>query len=423
LVYVAQVAGDLAPDAVVVIEGAEHVLPDINVLPYDARAVWLRLYGRLERLAVRGSLVLLTSSPTFSPQLLDLVRSFALVEPPVSVLAHLRRMLGVDVRQLPHGPAALTRTDTSWEVRPLRVPEVDPIPVPVARSAMRMLEQSVRSRVSEVYRGTVLFVDFADLAEEAYRVLRAVRHMRNLDVEAAAREAGSSVRIVRELLEKGYLAERDGGLILTQLGEEAFLDFARKTGRLRAERVRERLEERQAEEQVLPGPEAPAASGVQVGLGAYLSPPELSPSDLGDVYRMLSDAKAAQARGDHLKSCRISFKALNQLLRLVAGAEKGRLRELARMASARGVRVSDEEAARAVSIIARVGSLSRRIEAGEQLSSEDRVWLESSAQFLIDLIERLLVTLEGLGVGGMGEEEPGGDEGDEGGGEGDAEGG
>ncbi|MEM2233860.1 MAG: hypothetical protein QXP81_10025 [Nitrososphaerota archaeon] len=401
LVYFAQVVGDLAPDAVVVIEGAEHVIPDINVLPYDARTVWLRLYGRLERLAVRDSLVLLTSSPNFSPQLLDLARSFALVEPPVSVLAHLRSRLGVDARQLPHGPAAITRTDASWELRPLRVPEIDPIPVPVARSAMRMLEEGVRSRVSEVFRGTVLFVDFADLAEEAYRVLRAVRHMRNLDAEAAAREAGTSARIVRELLEKGYLAERDGGLVLTQLGEEAFLDFARKTGRLRAERIREKLEaegKEQKAEGVVPAPQPQTPTSIQVGLGAYLSPPSLTPAELGDAYRMLSDAKAAFARQDYMLACRIAYKALITLLKLIAGVEKGKPKELARLASAKGVKVTEEETARAVSIISRISNLTKQMEAGEQLSNADRVWLESSAQFMVELVERILLTLEGLGA-------------------------
>jgi hypothetical protein len=420
-IYVAQVAAEVAPGAVVVIEGAENVLPDINILPYDARTVWLKLYRKLEELAMRGSLVLLTSNPNFSPQLLDLVRTMVLVEPPVNVLAFLRSRLGIDLSQLPRGPIALARSDTTWTAVPLRFGSVGPIPVPLARSAMRSLHESVRARMSEYYRGTVLFADFADLAEEAYRVLRAVRHMKTLNREGVAREAGTSVKVVDQLIEKGYIAERDGMFVLTQLGEEAYTDFARKTGRLRAERIREEVEKQEQEVKVS---ETPTPSGVQVGLGAYLSPPSISQSELGDAYRMLSDAKAAMARQDHILACRIAYKAFMTLLKLVAGVEKGKPKELAKLASAKGVKVAEEEAARAVSIISRISGLSKRMEAGEQLSNEDRVWLESSSQFLVQLVERILLTLENVEAGGAeeGEEDSDSDSDGENGGEEDAEG-
>jgi hypothetical protein len=62
------------------------------------------------------------------------------------------------------------------------------------------------------------------------------------------------------------------------------------------------------------------------------------------------------------------------------------------------------------------------MEAGEQLSNEDRVWLESSSQFLVQLVERILLTLENIEAGGVEEGEEGSDsEGENGGGE-DAEG-
>jgi hypothetical protein len=255
--------------------------------------------------------------------------------------------------------------------------------------------------MSEYYRGTVLFADFADLAEEAYRVLRTVRHMKTLNREGIAREAGTSVKIVDQLIEKGYIAERDGRFVLTQLGEEAYTDFTRKTGRLRAERIREEVEKQEQEVKVS---ETPTQSGVQVGLGAYLSPPSISQSELGDAYRMLSDAKAAMARQDHILTCRIAYKAFIALLKLVAGIEKGKPKELAKLASAKGVKVAEEEAARAISIISRISGLSKRMEAGEQLSNEDRVWLESSSQFLIQLVERILLTLENVEAGGTAEE-------------------
>jgi reverse gyrase len=242
--------------------------------------------------------------------------------------------------------------------------------------------------------------------------------MKTLDREGAAREAGTSVKIVDQLIEKGYIAERDGRLVLTQLGEEAYTDFAKKTGRLRAERIREEVEKQEQEVKV----EAPTPSGVQVGLGAYLSPPSISQSELGDAYRMLSDAKAAMARQDHILACRIAYKAFIALLKLVAGVEKGKPKELAKLASAKGVKVAEEEAARAVSIISRISGLTKKMEAGEQLSNEDRVWLESSSQFLVQLVERILLTLENIEAGGVEEGEEGSGSEGENGGEEDAEG-
>jgi ribosome assembly protein YihI (activator of Der GTPase) len=159
------------------------------------------------------------------------------------------------------------------------------------------------------------------------------------------------------------------------------------------------------QEQEVKVSETPTPSGVQVGLGAYLSPPSISQSELGDAYRMLSDAKAAMARQDHILACRIAYKAFIALLKLIAGVEKGKPKELAKLASAKGVKVAEEEAARAVSIISRISGLSKRMEAGEQLSNEDKVWLESSSQFLVQLVERILLTLENIEVGGAEEGE------------------
>jgi hypothetical protein len=84
--------------------------------------------------------------------------------------------------------------------------------------------------------------------------------------------------------------------------------------------------------------------------------------------------------------------------------------------------VAEEEAARAVSIISRISGLTKKMEAGEQLSNEDRVWLESSSQFLVQLVERILLTLENIEAGGVEEGEEGSGSEGENGGEEDAEG-
>lgn len=386
VVYLAQAIGKVVGDAVVIVEGAERVLTDISVLPYDARTVWLRLYGALERLALHNSLVLLTSNPNFSPQLLDLVRTFVLVEAPVTVLSFLKSRLGLDVRNLPH-VAALTRTDSSWEVRPLDVPELKPIPVRVARSAMRILQESVRGRISAVMRDTVLFADFADLAHDAYRALRAVRMLKDPTEESVEREASVPRRLIAELIEKGYVSRIGPRLVLTQLGESAMSDFESKVGgRLpgvmapHAGKSSEEVEERADAEQ--------PSQGLQTGLELFSGQgPQISPSDLGDVWRMLSDARAAHMRGDYGKSIRIAYKGLYELLKRITGAQKGRIPELASLASAKGVKISEQDAKRAVAAIAHA------------TKSQDQKQLEEDSLFITSLLESVLLGLESLGLG------------------------
>ncbi len=393
--------------AVVVLTDVEMILPSIHALPYDARHTWLAIHSDLMSLASSG-LVMATSSPHVAPELLETVRGILLVSPPHRVAREVGALAGVEIDE--SHPTLVRRERSGYSAYRIELRDVPPVGVEKARTSALGYYQKVRAEASEAFRGTVLFADFGDQAEEAYRILRAVRYVKG-GGEEVAREASAPLRLVRELVEKGYLVEREGLLSLAQLGEEALADFeAKARGRRRvaakAPPAQSTLEPEEAE-----GSQHPRQP-VQIGIGAYASRPEVLPADLGDVYRLLSDAKAALARGDPLKSTRLAYKALHELLRRVSGVEKGRLPDLAKQASARGVIVSEEEAKRAVGTIARAGRLQRKLEQGAALERGEEEAARVDAEFLISVVERALAALEGSPapeeIGEVdGDEEPG----------------
>jgi len=391
--------------SVVVLTDVELILPNINALPYDARHTWLTIHGDLMSLASSG-LVMATSSPHVAPELLETVRGILLVSAPSRVVREVRSLAGVEIDE--SQPVLVRRERTGYAAYRVGLRNVPPVSKEKARTSALGYYQKVRAEASEAFRGTVLFADFGDHAEEAYRILRAVRYVRG-GAEEVSRETSTPPRLIRELLEKGYIVEREGLLSLAQLGEEALADFEAKARGRRAVAARappsqSTLEPEQAgEEQARPP--------VQIGIGAYVSRPEVLPADLGEVYRLLSDSKAALARGDFLKSTRLAYKALHELLRRVSGADKGRLPDLAKQASARGVIVTEQEAKRAVGTIARVGRLQKKIDQGLALERDEEEAARADAEFLVSVVERALAALEGSPSpeeveGGEGDEEP-----------------
>jgi hypothetical protein len=76
-------------------------------------------------------------------------------------------------------------------------------------------------------RDTVLYADFADMAETCYKVLKAVKHLSTPTPERVMADAGQgSEKALKQLLEKGYvLVDPAGVLGLTTLGEQALRDW------------------------------------------------------------------------------------------------------------------------------------------------------------------------------------------------------
>jgi hypothetical protein len=324
------------------------------------------------------------------------------------VVREVRALAGVEIDE--SRPVLVRRERSGYAAYRIGLRNVPPVSREKARTSALGYYQKVRAEASEAFRGTVLFADFGDRAEEAYRALRATRYIRGGE-EDVARESSAPLRLVKELLEKGYIVDREGLLSLTQLGEEALADFEAKARGRRAVAARAPPAQSTLEPEEPAEPEQ-ARPPVQIGIGAYVSRPEVLPADLGEVYRLLSDAKAALARGDALKSTRLAYKALHELLRRVSGAEKGRLPDLAKQASARGIIVTEEEAKRAVGTIARAGRLQKKVEQGAALERGEEEAARADAEFLISVAERALAALEGspspeeLGEEGGGDEEP-----------------
>lgn len=389
--YALMTIRETTPDAVFVLSEIEFVLPDINVLPYDARNVWLRLYRHLE--GARDGLIMATSNPYAATQLMDISDKVLLVDPPLSFLSYLRRSFGLSLSQ-DKGPHLIVRSHEGWSLSRIELPVVEPVSTEEVRMSARMVVESIRSKMTEVYRNTVLFVDFADNAESAYRILRAVKYQREPDERSVATEAEADVGLVRELVKKGYIATTDGRLVITQLGQNAMSDFEAK--------VRGRMTERREDAEPEAGLSGDERAGnlnkpVQTGLPLFTQR-LMSPSELGEYWRIIGDARVAYGAGKYIQAIKMAYKGIYSVLKSLTGQEKGRLRDLVSIARSRGiVNIEDSEAKRAVAAIALAGRVQKQLAQGD-IDQEMEKRLEFESSFMIELLERILVTLEGAAL-------------------------
>ena len=198
-------------------------------------------------------------------------------------------------------------------------------------------------------------------------------------------------------------------LVLTQLGESALEDFDSKVRGRRPQRFQVQQGGRPGPDNKTPQPEPavpPEADEerrtgkpVQTDLKLF-SGQILSPSELGEYYRDLSDARAAIGRGNHMMAVKVAFRGLHGLLKRIAGAEKGTIPELASMVREKGILIEESEAKRAVAAIARVGRVQKQVEQGVQVSQDLEKQIAEDAVFLADLLERVLMAAEGAAVSG-----------------------
>jgi DNA-binding protein H-NS len=235
-------------------------------------------------------------------------------------------------------------------------------------------------------RDTVLYADFADMAEACYRVLKAVKHLSTPTPERVMADAGQgSDKALKQLMEKGYvLVDPAGVLGLTTLGEQALRDWD--------SRVR-----KQAVTHTAPtGAEAAqrAVIAVQAGIQAFQ---QASKPDMSEPSRLVVRAREALLKGDVLQAVGIAYKAANRALKEATGTVKGHLPELAEKAVEKGIlKLEDEEVRRLYAANIEAKRLSKQVAEGENLSEEDIKRMRDAAELLISLTERVIAFFEKL---------------------------
>jgi hypothetical protein len=395
--YLLYEAQNLFPGCVVVFDGAELGLPEQSILPYDARHVWLRTLKQIGRFRSTG-FVMVASTGLLAPELLDLADTYVLTRG----LDHMRRALaeriGVEVNlsMIPVGHAyVFTRVSRDGGVHLFggRLVDVEHADIALLEAEAEREATLLREEMLGPLRDTVLYADFADMAEACYRVLKAVKHLSTPTPERVMADAGQgSDKALKQLMEKGYvLVDPAGVLGLTTLGEQALRDWD--------SRVRKQV----VTHTTPTGAEAAqgAVIAVQAGIQAFQ---QASKPDMSEPSRLVVRAREALLKGDVLQAVGIAYKAANRALKEATGTVKGHLPELAEKAVEKGIlKLEDEEVRRLYAANIEAKRLSKQVAEGENLSEEDVKRMRDAAELLISLTERVIAFFEKL---------PGGEEDD-----------
>ncbi|MEM1988003.1 MAG: hypothetical protein QW362_06390 [Candidatus Caldarchaeum sp.] len=387
-IYLLYEAPNLFPGCILVFDSAELGIPEQQILPYDARHVWLRTLKAVERLKENG-FIMSSSTGLLAPELLDLADTYIITRGPAGMRRDLSERVGVDVnipaigvgravvftRATPEGKTYL------FEGEIITTPVCD---VQVLRAEEDRRNTLLMEEMLSGFKDTLLFAELADLAEHGYRVLRLVKTSQTPTPERVRMELGlEGEKALKHLFEKQYVLTDPAGVLgLTSLGEHALKDWEQRVKK--TETPVERKTFVPAESSGKP------AVGVNAGLVAFSKERKEDGRDFGEVYRLLNKARSMLMRGDALSAVGVAYKASVTALKTLTGADKGHLPELAEKASDKGlVHVEDEEARKLYAANIESKRLIKQVSEGYRLSEEERKRMSDAAELLISLAERI----------------------------------
>jgi len=385
--YLLYEAPKLFPGCVIVFDSAELGLPEQSVLPYDARHVWLRTFKAVERLKTMG-FVMVASTGMVAPELLDLADTYVMTRGSSHLRRQLQERMGFDVnlQAIPVGHAyVFTRVSRDGgahlfggRLLDVKYADIERLEAEADREATLLREEMLGP-----LRDTMLYAEFADMAEACYRVLRAVKALATPTPERVLAEVGGDgEKTVKQMLERQYLLLDPAGVLgLTTLGEQALRDWE---SRVKVKQGRQPAAvERSATE--------PA---VQAGLRAFQ---QTVKPDMVEASRLVVRAREVLMRGDTIQAVGIAYKAAVRALKDATGVVKGHLPELAEKAVEKGLLKLDEDEVRrlyAANIEAK--RIGREISEGSQPSEEELKRLRDAAELLISLAERVIAFVDTL---------------------------
>jgi HEPN domain-containing protein len=388
--YLLYEAQNLFPGCVLVFDGAELGLPEQSILPYDARHVWLRTLKQIERLRSTG-FIMVASTGLLAPELLDLADTYVMTRG----LDHMRRALaermGVEVNlsTIPLGHAyVFTRVsrDGMGYLFGGRLVDVEHADIALLEAEAEREATLLREEMLGPLRDTVLYADFADMAEACYRVLRAVKHLSTPTPERVMADAGQgSEKALKQLLEKGYvLVDPAGVLGLTTLGEQALRDWDSRVRRHAATPAGVAVQTTQDG----------GAVAVQAGIQVFQ---QAVKPDMSEASRFVVRAREELLKGNVLKAVGLAYKAANTALKQAVGTAKGHLPDLAEKAVEKGIlKLEEDEVRRLYAANIEAKRLSKQVEEGESLSEEDVKRMRDAAELLISLAERVIAFFDKL---------------------------
>jgi len=220
-------------NAVLVLHNPEKLLPDINLLAYNARESWERIFNAIASRRGRGlGLILVSRSPIASPYLLRLcptILATRMPEVPGRLDDELMRQIVRAARGIKPGELVASTADRLIVVRyrapePAYIPPPKPMerPVEAVQEARAVAvaaapgaggsasEEAVEEKPGKI-EPTALEREFGERVIDAARILQQARSGLSIDLTSAR---DLDAELVKKLEEKGYLTQF-GGLYYT----------------------------------------------------------------------------------------------------------------------------------------------------------------------------------------------------------------
>jgi hypothetical protein len=394
--YLLYEAPNLFPGCVIVFDSAELGLPEQSLLPYDARHVWLRTLKAVERLKTAG-FIIVASTGLLAPELLDIADTYIVTRGPAHMRRALSERIGVEINPsaIPVGQAyVFTRVSRDGEPHLFngRLVEVEHADIPRLEEEAEREATLLREEMLAPLRDTILYADFAEMAEKCYKVLRSVKSLATPTPERVISGVGqSSDKALKHLLEKGYILVDPAGVLgLTTLGEQAIKDWESKVKKAHTSDTLEKVHSQRV-----------STIAVQAGLQVFQ---QSSKPDMSEPSRLVVRAREALLKGEVLQAVGIAYKAAVRALKEATGTVKGHLPELAEKAVEKGIlKLGDDEVRRLYAANIEARRLSKQVAEGESLTEEDVKRMRDAAELLISLTERITAFFEKI-PGEVGEE-------------------
>jgi MFS family permease len=394
--YLLYEAPNLFPGCVIVFDSAELGLPEQSLLPYDARHVWLRTLKAVERLKTSG-FIIVASTGLLAPELLDIADTYIVTRGPAHMRRALSERIGVEINPsaIPIGQAyVFTRISRNGEPHLFtgRLIEVEHADIPRLEAEAEREATLLREEMLAPLRDTILYADFAEMAEKCYKVLRSIKSLATPTPERVISGVGqNSDKALKQLLEKGYILVDPAGVLgLTTLGEQAIKNWESRVKKTTSDTL-EKVHSQEV-----------STIAVQAGLQVFQ---HSSKPDMSEPSRLMVRAREVLLKGEVLQAVGIAYKAAVRALKEATGTVKGHLPELAEKAVEKGIlKLEDDEVRRLYAANIEAKRLSKQVAEGTNLTEEDVRRMRDAAELLISLTERITAFFEKIPGGEVGEE-------------------
>jgi len=233
-------------NAVLVLHNPEKLLPDINLLAYNARESWERIFNAIASRRGRGlGLILVSRSPIASPYLLRLcptILATGMPEVPGRLDDELMRQIVRAARGIKPGEIVASTTDKLMIARyrapePAYIPPPKPMEKPVeavqearavavaaaSETSGSASEEAVEEKPGKI-EPTALEREFGERVIDAARILQQARSGLSIDLTSAK---DLDAELVKKLEEKGYLTQFGGLYYTSATGLELLNEYQR----------------------------------------------------------------------------------------------------------------------------------------------------------------------------------------------------